>query len=336
MSEWLILSMYDMRVRDSRVWIWVSYDNWIEPQPPSPPAPSSSSLLLLESQNLSFFTFGETIRMHRVSSARKGDWLRWHLRPGIAENKHLSFCHLFTSASFIKISLTFHTKFNLIDGRGRATPTHWLTLPYDRRLLFFQLTWNLRFTQLCLPREQAAKIEIRLVLFVHWNYRQSEQERRYDHKWSAQLIFSPISRAHFQCLFTIDISHRPLQHHFPQSPQSGWRIHYHLQQIKALNSSLLTDVNDGVGSHRTALQYPKRKAYYQQFHLRFSPKPRIHTILRCQLIPNEWEKYVKGSQIHLWLTKKCGGAEGKRYNVRNTVREYGGIRKEKDRSPVGG
>lgn len=113
-----------------------------------PSSPSSSSLLLLKSQNLSFLTFGEIIRMHRVSGARKGDWLRWHLRSGIAKNKHLSSCHLFTSASFIKISLTFHTKFNLIDGRGRATHTHWLTLPYDRRLLFFQLTWNLLFTQL--------------------------------------------------------------------------------------------------------------------------------------------------------------------------------------------
>ncbi len=154
--------------------------------------------------------------MHRVSGACKGDWLRWYLRPRIAKNKHLSSCHLFNSESFIKISLTFHTKFNLIDGRGRQPHTHWLTLPYDRRLLFFKLTRILRFTQLSIPREKPAKTGIRLVLSMHrsvqWINRQSEQERRYHHKWSAQLIFNPMSRAHFSCLFTMDISRRPQRH----------------------------------------------------------------------------------------------------------------------------
>lgn len=124
--------------------------------------------------------------------------------------------------------------------------------------------------------------------------------------WYSARLAGRIFNAYLQFTFYTD------PYNTVPSLQFGWRINYHVQQIKALNSSLLTDVNDGVGSHRTALQYPKRKAYYQQFHLRFSPKPRIHTILRCMLIPNEWEKYVKGSQIHLWLTKKCGGASGKR------------------------
>lgn len=101
-----------------------------------------------------------------------------------------------------------------------------------------------------------------------------------------------------------------------------------------LNSSLLTDVNDGVRSRRTALQYPKRKAYYQQIHLRFPLKPLIHTILRCLLIPNEWEKYVKGDQNALVMKEKSAAALKESASLMNTVREYGGNRKEKIRETV--
>lgn len=106
------------------------------------------------------------------------------------------------------------------------------------------------------------------------------------------------------------------------------------RNAQMMHSSLLTDVNDGVRSRRTALQYPKRKAYYQQIHLRFPLKPLIHTILRCPLIPNEWEKYVKGDQNTLVTKKKSAAALRKIASVRNTVRKYRGNRKEKGRETV--
>lgn len=157
--------MYRMFVRDSRVWTSVLHDNWISHPPHQPLFLLSAAVGVPKS----YFphVWWDNQNAQGVQRMQRGDWLRRHVWHGLANNKHLSSCHLFTSASFIKISLTFHTKFNLIDGRGRATPTHWLTLPYDRRLLYFQLTWNLLFTQLCLAHEQAAKTEIRLVLFMH-------------------------------------------------------------------------------------------------------------------------------------------------------------------------
>lgn len=141
--------------------------SWQLNKPPSPPAPLPSLCCCWSAKILLSSRLVRQSECTGCPAHAKGDWLRRHVWHGLANNKHLSSCHLFTSASFIKISLTFHTKFNLIDGRGRATPTHWLTLPYDRRLLYFQLTWNLLFTQLCLAHEQAAKTEIRLVLFMH-------------------------------------------------------------------------------------------------------------------------------------------------------------------------